>query len=173
MSKTLLDHFERAIRQRNMDLAGSLQPGLPEDRIRRMLQAADVKGDVEPVVSVYSWKNGSQADPRASLAEVSVFPDLIYVFADLKTMIAHFSEFHEGFVYHPKFHKVDGRYSPLFWDNSTAYLAVDLHNTKHRIVLLEPETEELAQEAYGSFEEFLKDAIRANEEKDTLICFQP
>lgn len=172
MSKPLLEYLEKAVRQRNPELAVRLRPGLSEDDIRKMLQNAGVSGDVEPVVSLFAWHDGSQPDPWATLVEASPFPESVYVFGDLATMIEHFKSFHESFVYHPKFYEVDGRYFPMFWDNSTGYLALDLNGSTHRVVLLEPESEELAREAYSSFEGFLKDAIRANEEDDILTCFQ-
>jgi hypothetical protein len=172
MTSELLEHFERAIRLRNPRLADSLQPGLPEDDIRKMLDAATVEGEIDPIVSFFAWRNGSRLAPNVLLAGASPFPHCIYVFADLKTMIEHFSEFREGFVYHPKALEVDQRYFPLFWDNSTGYLAVDLKSSKGRMVLLDPESEDLAHEAYGSFEEFLKDAIRANKENDGLAGFR-
>jgi hypothetical protein len=172
MSKALLEQFERAVRKRNPALADSLQPGLPEADIREMLQTEGVRGHIEPIVSFFVWKNGTALDPDVTLGEASPFPESIYCFGDLNTMIEHFVGFHEGFAYHPKFEETDGRYFPLFWDNSTGYLAVDLRSPKHRVVLLEPESEELASSAYASFEEFLRDAIRANEEDDDLTCFQ-
>jgi hypothetical protein len=172
MSKELLEQFERAIRKRNPALADSLQPSLPEATIREMLQNADVRGHIEPILSFFAWKNGTALGPDVTLGEASPFPESIYCFADLNTMIDHFAMFHEGFVHHPKFEEVDGRYFPLFWDNCTGYLAIDLRSPKHRVVLLEPESEDLAGDAYSSFEEFLQDAIRANEEDDNLVCFQ-
>ena len=107
-----------------------------------------------------------------TLGEASPFPESVHGFADLQTMIEHFQMFHETFVYHPKFEDVDGRYFPLFWDSSTGYLAVDLRDQKGRVVILDPETEDLTHEAYVSFEDFLKDAIRANEKNEGLACFQ-
>ena len=171
MSKALLERFEAEIRHRKPDLADALQPGLPEDSIREMLQATEVKGAIEPVVRFFAWKNGCQLDSSVTLGEASPFPESVYVFVDLKTMIEHFGGFHEGFVYHPKFDEADGRYFPLFWDNSTGYLAVDLQSASHRVVLLDPESEDLAREVYGSFDDFLKDGIRANEENDSLTFF--
>jgi len=171
MSKALLNQLEKAIRQRNPTLANRLQPGLSGEQVRKMLQDAEIEGGVEPIVNLFSWKNGSQFDASVRLAEVALFPESVYVFPDLKAMIEHFKMFHEGFVYHPNFDEADGRYFPLFWDNSTGYLAADLKSPTHRVVLLDPESEDLAREVYSSFEEFLKDAIRANEENDSLAFF--
>jgi cell wall assembly regulator SMI1 len=172
MSKALLHDLERAVCQRYPELAARLRAGLPEDDIQKMLQDAGASGEVKPVVSLFAWHDGSQPAPWATLADASLFPESIYVFGDLATMIEHFKTFQESFIFHPRHHELHGRYFPMFWDNSTGYLAVDLTSATGRMVLLEPESEELVREAYGSFDEFLKDAIRANEAHDILTCFQ-
>lgn len=173
MSKPLLEQLETAIRQRNTILAERLQPGLPEARIERMLKRAKVEGAVEPVVSLFTWRNGSHLDPSLTLAQASPFPGSIYIFMDFEMMLAHFRGFKELANYHPKYSEVDGRYFPLFWDGSSGYLAVDLKpSNQGRVAVLDPESEKFATVAYKSFEDFLKDAIRANEENDNLSCFQ-
>jgi hypothetical protein len=74
--------------------------------------------------------------------------------------------------HHPAYAKVVGRYFPLFWDGSNSWLGVDLDPANNsRFVLIHTEFEQMVFEGYGSFEEFLNDAIRANEENDTLTCF--
>ncbi len=137
-----------------------------------MLQDAEICGSVEPILDLFSWKNGCQFDSNARLADVALFPGSVYIYADLKTMVEHFEMFQEGFIYHPNFDEADGRYFPLFWDNSTGYLALDLASSTHRVILLDPESEDLAREVYSSFDNFVKDAIRANEENDSLSFFQ-
>jgi hypothetical protein len=95
------------------------------------------------------------------------------MFEVLDVMIAHFRGFKEFAVYQPKYTEVVGRYFPIFWDGSTGYLAVDLEpSNRNRVVLLDPESENLVKVAYDSFENFLKDVIRANEEEENLTCFQ-
>ncbi len=172
MSQTLLNLLEQSIRQRNPVLADALQPGLPEEQIREVLRRAKVEGEIEPIVCLFSWKNGTQIDFGATLNEMSPFPGTIYTLRDLKTMTEDFIMFHQSIVFHPQFAESDGRYFPIFWDNSTSYLAVDLKSSGGRVVLLEPEGEELARTAYNSFEDFLKDAIRANQEDERLMCFE-
>lgn len=166
MIKILLNQFEDAIRQREPAVADSLQRGLPEEDIRKTLREAGVNGNIAPIVSVFSWKNGSQLSP-----EFSPFPKSIYSFGNLRTMIEHFLMFHEAFIYHPKFEQADRRYFPIFWDTSAGYLAIDLKSLSGRLVLLDPETEDMARDAYATFEDFLKDAVRANKERDNLACF--
>jgi hypothetical protein len=169
-SEALLELLYQAIHRRNPVLADSLQPGLPKDNIREMLQAAEVKGYIEPIVDLFAWKNGPAPDPSEMPEELSLFPGSIYDFEDLKTAIAHFVGCREAleFVGHPKFDEIDGRYFPLFWDMFTGYLAVDLQSAENRVVLFELELPELVMEIYVSFEAFLKDAIRANEEDEHM-----
>jgi hypothetical protein len=172
MSKSLLDNFERAIRQRNKILSDRLQPGLPDDRIQRMLKRAKVEGAIGPVVSLFSWRNGSRLDPSLTLGQASPFPGSVYIFMDFEMMLAHFRGFKELAGFQPKFAEVVGRYFPLFWDGATGYLAVDLKPLSHsRIAMLDPESESFVTVVYESFEDFLKDAIRANQENDNLTCF--
>jgi len=173
MGATLLQKLEAALRQRNPQLAERLQPGMPETRIRRLLERAEVRGVVEPIVSLFSWKNGVNNDCLAlSMEQASPFPKSIYMFMELDMMTAHFGNFKDCLAHHPEYAKVAGRYFPLFWDGSNSWLTVDLDPSSHsRIVLLHTEFEQMVFEAYGSFEEFLNDAIRANEENDSLAGF--
>jgi len=173
MSKALLEDLERAIRQRNPTLAQRLRPGLPESRIRKMMAERDIAGVIDPIVALFAWKNGSRLDPKITLEQSSPFPASIYTFMDLEMMIQDFIGFKEVGAYHPKYTEVVDRYFPIFWDGSTGYLALDLEPSGHnRVVLLDPESEAFVSQAYLSFEEFLKDAIRANEENDRLKCFK-
>src|SRR5690348_13407561 len=119
MCRELLRQLERAVRQRCPEVAARLRPGLPEGDIRKMLQSAGISADVEPVVSLFAWHDGSQPDPLATLVEASLLPKSIYVFGDLGTMIEHSKTLHESSFYHPKFYRADERYLPMFWDNVT------------------------------------------------------
>ena len=68
--------------------------------------------------------------------------------------------------------RVVGRYFPLFWSGSTNWMAVDLRQSaNNRMVIIDPDLDEIVNEIYGSFEEFLKDAVRANEQDRALHCF--
>jgi hypothetical protein len=170
MRKALLERLGGAIKKRNPVLADRLQPGLPEARIRRMLQRGSVDGTIEPVVCLFGWQNGSRLDPSLTLAQATPFPGSIYIFMDLELMIAHFRGFEEVVIYQSKLSEAAGRYFPIFWDGSAGYLAVDLKNPANRVMLLDPESTPLAREAYISFEDFIEDAIRANEENENLRC---
>src|SRR5258708_6233174 len=173
MSTKLLQKLERALRQRNPILADRLRPGLPELRIRRMLHRAKVEGWAKPLLNLYAWKDGTEIDPGLTQEQASAFPGSVYMFMELETMIVHRDGFAEGAAYQPKMVQLVGRYFPLFWDGSTGYLALDLAPAgRGRVVLIEVEWEDPVREAYRSFDEFLKDAIRANLENDGLTCLQ-
>jgi len=119
------------------------------------------------------WKNGSDLDPSLTMDQATLFPQLYYIFMDLEFMLSHFQMHKTWSKYQPPFVDVAGRYFPLFWNGSVNWLAVDLDVSNHsRVVVLEKKAEKLVREAYVSFDEFLKDAIRANEDNDKLTCFQ-
>jgi len=173
MVTKLLENLREAIRARNRVLAERLIPGLPEVRIRRALDRAKVQGAVEPIVRLFSWKNGSALDSTLEQMQASPFPGSLYMFMDLEMMLSHFKEFKECSKFHPKYGEITGRYFPMFWDGSDNWLALDLNpSCSSRIVLLETESEEMVREAYASFEDFLHDAIRANRQNQRLACFE-
>jgi hypothetical protein len=173
MSKELIDNFDKALHRNNPVLASRLQPGLLDSQIRKILTKAGVKGDIDPIVRLFGWKNGTRIDPSLTQAQASPFPHSVYMFEDLEMMVAHFQGFREGAMYHPRMGSLVGRYFPIFWDGSTGWLAVNLESSKHgQVVLIETEWENPVREAYSSFEEFLEDAIRANEQGGKLVCLQ-
>lgn len=173
MNPELLVRLEHAIRRRNSVLADRLLPGLPIARINRMLDRGKVKGAVGPIVGLYSWKNGTQPNAHVTPEQPSLFPGVVYMLAELDLMIAHFCGFKEIAAYHPRYTEVIGRYFPLFWNGSTDFLAVDLEpSSQGRVVVLEKKADKLVREVYPSVEEFLMDAIRANENNDSLFCFK-
>lgn len=164
---------EGSIKMRNPTLAGRFRRGLAENEIRALLRAFGVNGDVEPLIDVYSWKNGTLIDELSLLQELSVFPNPCYVFPDLETMLKHYRDFKMASGFHPHRNQLQGQYFPMFWDNATGYLAVDTKpSTSYRVVLLDFDSEELVKPAYPSFETFLDDFYRANASQDRLTCFK-
>jgi hypothetical protein len=172
MYDALFERLMKALERRNAVAAEALNPGIPSERVRKFLQSSRVIGFLEAVVATYGWRNGSHTSSEFTLKTLSLFPESIYIFMDLDSAIEHRSELQDSLALHPEGAVFRGRFLPMFWDNSTGYLAVDLKSSTNGIVKLEPESEELAQDAYSSFDEFLKDAIRANEENDPLACFK-
>jgi uncharacterized protein (DUF1330 family) len=71
------------------------------------------------------------------------------------------------------FSDITGSLFPLFTDGGTGTIAVDLTSGKrNRVVAIEFESTKPVRQAYRSFEEFIKDATRANKDGDSLSCFQ-
>lgn len=76
----------------------------------------------------------------------------------------------EGTKARSMFSGITGSLFPLFTDGPTGTIAVEVTPTKrNKVVVVEFESTEPVRQAYGSFGEFLKDAIRANKDDDRLI----
>ena len=173
MNRQLLEQFEMALGRRNPILASRLRPGLSQDRVRQLLQRAKVEGNVQPIVDLFIWKNGSDLDPGLTIHEATPFPQSDYMFMDCEFMLFHFKKHETWSKYQPPFMEVAGRYFPLFWNGQVSWLAVDLDvSNQSRVVFIEKREEKLVREAYVSFDAFLEDAIQANENNDKLTCFQ-
>ncbi len=179
----LMRRLHKALTFRNPLLAGRLRPGLSESDIRNALNRASVAGAIEPLVELYSWRNGTALDESTPMEETSFFPVDVYEFLDLETALnqlecmnqaaAQLREMFEGTEAHPMFSGMSGQLFPLFSDGATGAIAVDLTPSKGNPVLaIEFESDEPMRQAYGSFQEFIKDAIRANRENNSLSCFQ-
>ena len=178
----LLRQLEQAITRRNPLLAERLKAGLPESDIRAALSKAKVVGAIEPVVQLYSWRNGMALDEQTPMGETSFFPVDIYQFIDLESAVNQLKTMDdaakqlrgmlEGTKAHSMFSGITGSLFPLFTDGATGTIAVDLTPAKrNRVVTVEFESTEPVHQAYGSFEEFLNDVIRANREDSSLACF--
>lgn len=173
MYTTLLEQLETAIRERNPILADRLQPGLLGTRMQKMFRRAKVEGIIEPVVSLFTWKNGSHLDPTLTIEQATPFPGSIYIFMDFELMLGHFRGFKEMADHNRIYVEVIGRYFPLFWDGCAGYLAVDLSPlSSSRVVLINAESENMVNAGYDSFEQFLNDAIHANRKNRALTCFK-
>ncbi len=169
MSIELLSKLERAVQVRNSVLAGALLPGLSEAKIRRMLHRKGVAGNVDPIVMLFGWKDGYNIEALLPPEQQQLFPQSEFLFMDLDFMLGHFEMLKEFAKYHPEFTEVAGRFFPLFWTGSKCWIAVDLDTSQgSRVVLIDRKSQTLVREVYVSFEEFLKDAIRANEVNDKL-----
>jgi hypothetical protein len=179
----LLCQLEQAISRRNPALADRLKDGLPESNIRTALSKAGVFGEIEPVVQLYSWRNGTVLHEGSPMADKSFFPMDAYQFIDLEAAISQLKtmseaatrlrEMFEGTKARLMFSGITGSLFPFFTDGAAGIIAVDLKPGKgNRVVTVEFESVELVREAYASFKEFIKDAIRANKSGDSLSCFQ-
>jgi hypothetical protein len=99
-----------------------------------------------------------------------------YHFIPLKKAIIDLKAFSSGAQKQPRWSVLVGRYLPLLWDGSSGSIALDIDSSAGgRIVKIETQQtkdEEILREAYDSFEGFLKDCIRANENNELLACLQ-
>ena len=169
----LFQTFEQALEKRNPALLKLLEPGLPESDIRERLHKVRVQGTSDPIISLYSWKNGTRPTRNHTLEELSPFPKSSFCFEDLELMSSHFQGFREFAKNNSDFALAAERCFPVFWDSSTRWIAVDTDPKMHfRVVLFDSESLPTIQELYSSFNAFLKDAIKANEENRKLTCFE-
>ena len=168
----IFDELEFALRDRNPELAELLAPGLQADQIEVSLRTVGIRAGFEPIIRLFGWRNGLKPVSFQDAGDTAIFPELAFHFLNLDVMIAHFRGLREGFILHPNSEAAEGRYFPLFYDWSTCYLALDLSSHSHRIILFDPESEDLVCEAYSAFDGFIADAVRANQENDLLMCFK-
>ena len=174
----LLAKLDAAIRKRDPRLANHLRPGLPPNVIARRLKK--VAGETGPLLELYGWHDGteplcwSEGDThKMSLLELSVIPGELCVFEKLEGAVATFAGWVEIAKYHERINEAVGRYFPLFWDGSDTWLTVDLKaGQKGRIVYFELQNDSPFKEAYATFDEFLIDAVRANETGEPLRFFE-
>jgi len=168
---TLFQKLEQSAGKRNPTLLKGLAPGLPEREIREALETCGIEGHLDILITIYTWKNGSTLD-AGPLEEASFFPESIYIFLSLEMALSNLESF-TALEIHPLLENIGQRYFPVFWDYGNSYLMVDLkEGYQSRVMLLMPESDQPLQEAYSSFEEFLCDAVRANELNEPLKCFQ-
>ena len=122
-------------------------------------------------------------DDETPMGEASFFPEDIYQFMDLEAALEAWRTMNQaaatlrGMFQEPEAHSLfsgfTGQLFPLFRDGASGSIAVDLTPSKRsRVVAVEFESPEPVRQAYGSFDEFIKDAIRVNKEGDSLSCFQ-
>jgi len=176
MNSTLLLALEQAISDRNPVLAKRLRRGRSEAFLRKRLEKEGATGCVEPVVALFSWKDGTELDASVPPERVSPFPGSGYfMFMPFTFIVGHFDMFRDYAKHHENMKQVAGRYFPLFWNGSKGirdWIAVDLEPSQNsRVVLIDSHANDPIDPAYATFEEFITDAVRANRENDSLKCF--
>jgi hypothetical protein len=196
--KELIQQLEAAVLRRNPGIAAAFQPGLPPEQIRKDLKRAGIRGDVEPLVELYCWRNGAKSFKESEAYEQGFAPPVISTLdqahIDFMRGLGHkfdphkrlydaynFSEF-QGGLWHvkhwkkfsrtnPKLVGLVGRYFPFMANKAGDSIALDVHpEAHHRVVIVTKDND--VCEAYDSFEEFLKDLIHANETGELLACVQ-
>src|SRR5439155_25247770 len=113
MSSELLQRLEKAVLARNPLLRNKLEPGLPENRIRRILGREKITGEIECLTRLYSWKNGTILNDHPSLDKgfVSGVGE-VYHFPELEMAVGHFVCFKEASVSRPRISEAAGYYFP-------------------------------------------------------------
>lgn len=177
-----VEDLARVVLSRNPSVSSKLHAGLSESRIKRVLDRAKVSGEIAPLIAFYRWRNGtdlslaSNVESRQALegekAKMSFFPCMYYYFPSLEMATAHFDTIKEVAKNYPNISDAVGRYFPLFWNGSTEWLAVDLKpSNRNRMMIVNHKSDPAIRIAYSSFDEFVADAVRANEENRPLRCF--
>lgn len=174
----ILGALDAAISKRHPLLSKQLRPGAPPNVITRRLKK--VTGITEPVFDLYAWHDGT--DPvrtvsgvthNLSFDELGFFPEENFHFITLEMAVAHLTTWAEAAKHRPELKEGAGRYFPLFWDGSTAYLTVDLKpGNRSRVVFFENESDAPFRQAYVSFDDFLLDTLHANETDEPLRFFE-
>lgn len=193
----LIQRLEIAILRRNPSLAANLQPGLSVLKIKAALKRKRIEGAVEPILDLYSWRNGTDLQTNLNAVKAGFAPPVEYElseiekrallrqgikrdtafrdynFLKLETAILDMGGFRSYAQYHPRLSVLVGRYFPFLWDGSNGYIALDIEpSANSRVVMIQTQDAQPLREAHNSFEEFLKDAIRANENDEPLACIR-
>lgn len=167
--------LEEAVCRRNPRLNSRLQPGLSEAKIKKMLEKAGLKGAIEPLVQLYSWKNGMIVDFELRASKSAFFPQQEYFFLKLDRAIDSLRLFREATDAHPENPKLTealNRYFPFMSNGSVKFIAVDLAPLRqNRIMLIDMDADEPFRQAYPTFADFIEDVIRANDDNAGLACF--
>ncbi len=177
-------------------LAERLRPGLPVEKIKKDLKRAGITGLIEPILQIYAWRDGTNLQGESAAVKAGFTPPVVvqlsedikqalfltlgikretdmevYNFPSLKLAILHMGHFKGAAQHHPRLSLLVGRYFPFLWNGSEKWIALDLEPSAHnKVVTIQTRDEQPLREAYDSFEEFLQDAIRANESSAPLIC---
>lgn len=182
MNGSSLQDLEKAIAARNPFLLPRLKPGLPESDILQALNQANVTGEIDPIIRLYAWWNGTVLDTSSSMREISFFPIDLYHFLDLESALVHLKSLGNATAHlqailqdtgaDSMFSSKPGRFFPFFFDGATGSIALDLTPEKqNQVVVIDFESDEPIRQAYSSFEDFVKDAIQANRQNRRLSCF--
>lgn len=175
MKNLPLKELESAIADRNPLLAERLQPAISETKARKALERAGATGAIEPLLQLYSWKNGTIIDRELASSKTGFFPGPAYQFTELGRAIGDFKTLQEAFETRSDGKKLAegvGRYFPFLWSGAVKWISVDLHPSwRNRVMLIDTDGASPYVEAYTSFEDFISDVIRANYENVGLQCF--
>ena len=170
--KEMLAELERVCVSRNPLLADRLRPGLSPEKIRSKLRRLRVSGEIDSLVELYAWHDGTEFDDEYQLSN-GLFHGPRYDFFQLELAAAHFRHFFPAAAAtQPVLSEAIGRYFPVLWNGSVGWIAVDITpGENNRVVIVESGSTPGIREAYSSPGELIEDIIGANLENRTLKCF--
>ncbi|RPJ60862.1 MAG: hypothetical protein EHM23_01980 [Acidobacteria bacterium] len=172
ISKETLAELERLIVDIDPLSANTLSPGLSKAKIRKKLNRAGVSGEIDVLVDLYSWHDGTDTSGPYPLGEKGLFPWRPFHFPLLDLAVADFLSFRGLAQYRPALGEAVGRYFPVLWNGVVSWIAIDLAPGEgNRVVLIELEPTPAIREAYSSAGELIADLISACRENRTLKCF--
>jgi hypothetical protein len=194
-----IEKLQAALFARCPSLAEILPPGLSAAKIKKALSKAGVEGAIEPIVELYSWRDGcpggyadsykmdttggfvparivplsaSQIEFMRAIGASRVSSPERFHLLGLKRALGHMKDYRDALSRRTVMAALAGRYFPFLWDaTSSVYLAIDLNPSAGSRVIKFQHRETLEMwEAYDSFEAFLADAIRCNETNTPMAC---
>src|SRR6185312_8855979 len=74
----LIEQLEVALLGRNPLLAKNLRLGLSPQQIRNDLKCAGIEGFLEPVLALYSWRNGTELQTNLDAVNAGFVPPIVY-----------------------------------------------------------------------------------------------
>ena len=194
--------LEAAIARRNPLLVKRrLRPGLPEPQTRKQLARAGAGGALHSVVALYCWHDGCElhGEPENGLTDGFAPPTFTplnegqkayllqygikrdynktsFHFLPLRTAIVRFKDLAKAGPRNPRLAPLGSRYFPFLWNGSAWNLAVDTDPAgAAQVISIEGRLdtgEPPLRHAYDSFEDFLRDAIAANDRNELLSCLK-
>jgi len=194
----LLRELEAALLKRNPGIAPALLPGVPADEIRTQLKRLGIKGNIEPIVQLYGWHNGAVVGKECEARRLGIAPPVVsdipektlefmrglghkidgpvkcynsFLFFRFDSSIRWIKHWKKFAATVPSSAKLALRFVPFIsTTNSGEDLALDVTPEGNGRIVLIGANEKQVRLAYASFEEFLRDLIRANESNEVLSC---
>jgi hypothetical protein len=195
--KELFDELEAAVLKRNPGIATAMLPGLPEDEIRAQLKRVGMKQNIEPIVQLYGWHNGAVVGKENEAARLGIAPPVIteapqknieflrglgykidgptkryksFLFFRFQGSIVSIKHWKKFAATIPSCAKLSLRFVPFISTNDGENLALDVTPEGNGRIVMIGDKEKQVRAAYASFEEFIRDLIRANQTNELLSC---
>ena len=164
MIADLLPRFGAAAIAQHPLIASKLQEGLDEKAVRRYLKRHSVEGEVDAIVELFTWRNGTSLDPELAGSKRGFFRGKAYYLLDLEMAVGHLEHTRVAARRHPEL--AQGiTYFPLFWDGSTSWIATDIRpRQNNRVVLAEHTADEPFRMVSASLRDFFAGVIKAIED---------